>query len=197
MTDPTRTYYTKNAQKFYDGTVSLDMEELYLPFLELIPKGGRILDAGCGSGRDTLYFKQRGYSVVAFDYSEKLVNLASKLIGEPVLHLSFDEIKFENEFDGVWACASLLHVPKDEMKGALFQLFKALKLSGILYASFKWGEGEEVRKGRLFSDYTEDSLRELIQTIDSHQLIRSWKTTDVRPGRQDEFWLNVLLRKHR
>ena len=88
-------YYTDKAKEFCDGTVNVDMGDLYQPFLELIPDGGKILDAGCGSGRDTKYFKDQGYSVVAFDYSEEIVRLATEYIGEPVLHMSFDDVEFD------------------------------------------------------------------------------------------------------
>lgn len=195
MSDPTRTYYSENAQEFYDGTVNLDMGYQYKSFLKMIPKGGKILDAGCGSGRDSLYFKKKGYMVVAFDYSEALVKLASDLIGSSVLHMSFNDVAFIEEFDGVWACASLLHVPKNEMEGAIAKLAKALKPDGILYVSFKYGNKEEVRKGRLFSDYTESSFQALIKNISSLKIIKHWKTEDVRPKRKGEYWLNVLMRK--
>jgi SAM-dependent methyltransferase len=195
MPDPTSRFYSENARKFYDATINLDMEELYRPFLELIPKGCRILDAGCGSGRDSLYFIQKGYSVVAFDYSKALVKLASELINAPVLCLSFAEMDFNNEFDGVWACASLLHVSKGDMIGTMERFFKALKPSGILYASFKWGHKEELRKERLFNDYTEDTFKKLIDSLEYVKLIRLWKTEDVRPNRKGEYWLNVLLQK--
>lgn len=195
MSDPTRTYYSENAQEFYDSTVNLDMGYQYKSFLKMIPKSGKILDAGCGSGRDSHYFKKKGYIVVAFDYSEALVKLASDLIGSSVLHMSFNDVAFIEEFDGVWACASLLHVPKNEMQGVIAKLAKALKPDGILYVSFKYGDKEEVRKGRLFSDYTESSFQALIKNISSLKIIKHWKTEDVRPKRKGEYWLNVLMRK--
>jgi len=197
MSDPTAGYYSENARTFYDATVNLDMGAHYRPFLELIPEGGRILDAGCGSGRDSLHFKQKGYAVVAFDYAEPLVRLASELIGEPVMHLSFAEVEFDSEFDGVWACGSLLHVPRDDLQGILKRLFRALKPAGMLYASFKWGENEEVRGGRLFSDYTEDTFRTLVAPLNMVETIRFRRTEDVRPRRRGEYWLGVLLRKTR
>jgi len=195
MLDPTRTYYSENAQKFYDGTVNLDMESHYNTFLNMIPKGGKILDAGCGSGRDSLYFKKKGYNVVAFDYSEALVKLASDLIGTPVLQMSFQDIAFIGEFDGIWACASLLHVPKTEMRGIISKLAEALKPDGILYASFKYGYREEIRKGRLFSDYTKSTFQALIKKESSLKIVKHWKTADVRPKRKNEYWLNALMRK--
>ena len=191
----TRKYYNDKAKQFFDDTVNLDMEKLYRSFLDLIPEKGKILDAGCGSGRDTLYFKNRGYSVTAFDYSEELVKLASEHIGGTVLHMSFDDLTFKAEFDGIWACASLLHVPKSKMKSVIDKLAEALKQGGILYVSFKYGDKEEVRKDRLFSDYTEPAFTALVKKIPSLKIIKHWKTADVRPKRKGEYWFNVLIRK--
>ena len=85
------------------------MESIYAPFLRYLPEHGSILDLGCGSGRDTLAFLQKAYQVEAIDYSESLVKKAQELTGLPVRHQSFYELDEENKYDGVWACASLLH----------------------------------------------------------------------------------------
>ena len=124
--DSTVKYYNENAHDFINDTFNANMEHLYGPFLAEIPKGSKILDAGCGSGRDSLYFKQHGYEIVAFDASEKMVKLGSKLVGKPVFKLSFDEISFEEEFDGIWASASLIHIPKKRILPILAKLEKAL-----------------------------------------------------------------------
>jgi len=196
MADTTKKYYTEKAQQFFDGTVTVDMDDLYQPFLDLIPAQGRILDAGCGSGRDTLHFKKKGYSVFAFDYSEEIVRLATDYIGEPVIQMSFDDVNFDNEFDGIWACASILHVPKQDISGVLAKLSHSLKSNGVLYTSFKYGTTEELRKGRCFSDYTESAFQRVVDSVPSLTMIKHWKTTDVRPDRKEEYWLNVLLIKN-
>jgi len=188
-------YYDRNAREFFDNTVHLTMEHLYQPFLELIPKHGRILDAGCGSGRDSLYFREQGYSVTAMDNSEELVKLASDLLGEDVLLLSFDEIEFSNEFDGIWACASLLHVPKSSINDALHRLTGALKDGGVLYASFKYGNGETIERKRLFNNYTEESFGLLLKEHPSLRILRVWKTEDVRQDRRGKYWLNTFVQK--
>lgn len=188
-------YYTNKAKEFFDGTVNVDMRDLYQPFLELIPDGGKILDAGCGSGRDAKFFKEQGYNVVSFDYSEEIVRLASEYIGEPVLHMSFDDVNFKNEFNGIWACASIIHVPKQDISGVLEKLSRALKPNGILYTSFKYGKAEGIRKGRYFSDYTESAFQRIVDTMPFLTVVKQWKSTDVRPNRKDEYWLNVLLIK--
>lgn len=191
----TRTYYKEKAKAFFDSTIGIDMGGLYKPFLDQLPGKGKILDAGCGSGRDTAYFKSQGYDVVAFDFSEEMVKLASDYIGEPVLYMSFKDIAFEGEFDGVWACASIVHIPKNESVEVFNKLSYALKRGGVLYTSFKYGDCEEIRNGRFFSDYTESSLRSVIDKIPSLKIIKHWKTPDVRPERKNEYWLNMLLGK--
>jgi len=195
MNDPTYEYYNARAKEFFDETVNLDMGAAYEAFLKLLPKGGKILDAGCGSGRDSLYFKKKGYDVVAFDSSGAMVKLASDFIGSHVLHMTFDDVAFTEAFDGVWACASLLHVPKSRMEAVMYKLALALKRGGVLYASFKYGDREEIRRDRHFSDYTESEFQILANKIASLSIIKHWKTADARPNRQDEYWFNVLLRK--
>lgn len=146
-------YYDKNAEEFVAGTVNVDMSSLYTKFLSEVPKGGHILDAGCGSGRDSLHFIKCGYTVTAFDGSLEMVKRSSALIGKEVLHLTFEDLNFTEEFDGVWACASALHVPRILQASTISKLIQATKLNGIIYLSYKYGNGEEVRKGRHFTNY--------------------------------------------
>jgi SAM-dependent methyltransferase len=188
-------YYQSNAKKFFDGTVSVDVTDLYTPFLELLPETGVILDAGCGSGRDTRFFMRQGFKVVAFDNSSEMVKLASGFTGQDCLLLSFDDIGFENKFNGVWACSSMLHVPKNNMINVLNKLCIALKNDGILYTSFKYGNDENFRNGRLFSNYNEESFNALLTDQKELDVVKYWKTNDLRSGREDEKWLNVLLKK--
>ena len=187
-------YYDKNAQVFVSGTLDVDMSELYTRFLSHVPAEGHILDAGCGSGRDTKFFLDQGYQVTAFDGSKEMVSCASKLTGLAVQYLKFDEIYCQQAFDGIWACASVLHVAKTEMADTINKLSNALKEQGVLYLSYKYGDSEEERDGRHFSNYTEESFTQLLDKCPSMQVLEIWKTEDARPGRQDEFWLNVLLR---
>lgn len=105
-------FYNKYAEEFYNATVSANMSETCNKFLKHVAPGGKILDAGCGSGRDSLYFIKRGYEVVSFDASEEMVRLSGELTGQQTLLMKFEDIDFKDEFDGIWACASLLHVPK-------------------------------------------------------------------------------------
>ena len=194
-TESTLNYYQTNSESFIENTVNVDVNDLYRPFLENIPSTGKILDAGCGSGRDTKFFLEKGFNVVAFDNSPNMVRHAAEYTGQEVLLMSFEDIEFKNNFDGIWACASVLHVPENNISTVLSKFTDALKDSGIIYTSFKYGENEGIRKGRFFADYTEERFDQLFAVIPKLELIQYWKTSDLRPGRSDEKWLNILLRK--
>jgi SAM-dependent methyltransferase len=186
-------YYNENAESFFAGTVNADMSLWRDKFEKLLPDGGRVLDLGCGSGRDSLAFKQHGKAVVALDASSKMCEMASTLIGQDVLQMRFDEIAFEDEFDGIWACASLLHVQSDELPDILGKVRKALKKQGILYISFKYGEGTVKRGERSFSDHTEVSVRKLLDDA-GFDVLECGVTSDIRPGRADEKWVNAIAK---
>ncbi len=188
-------YYQSNAEAYFLDTAWVDPGELYKPFLELMPETGVILDAGCGSGRDARFFMKQGFKVIAFDNSSQMVKLASDFTGLNCLHLSFENIEFENKFDGIWACASLLHVRKKNMLNILKKFCAALKNRGIMYISYKYGNREYSREGRHFSDYDEQCFSELLKEITSFNLKKMWKTKDLRPGHENEKWLNILLEK--
>lgn len=193
MEDTTTRYYTENAQAFFADTVAVSMDSLYARFLPHIPPGGYILDAGCGSGRDTLAFLQKGYHVTAFDASSTLATLAERHTGQPVQVLRFQDLAWRREFDGIWACASLLHVPAADLPEALGRLALALRLGGVLYASFKYGRGEREHGGRRFTDIDEAGLRALLAQVPGLTELETWVTEDLRPGRAAERWLNTLL----
>ena len=186
-------YYDENGQEFFDGTVNTDMTPHYDEFLRFIPEGGHILDAGCGSGRDSKNFKELGFKVTSIDGSKKMCELASEFTGVKVRHMQFQEIDFTNEFDGIWASASLLHVPTSEIDLVLEKLKTALKEDGTLYASFKLGDFEGERNGRYFNDFTESAARDLFEK-NGFKIIKTWLTNDARPGRQDEKWVNILVK---
>ena len=187
-------YYNHNAESFYESSVEADMSEWQNRFLKHIPAGGRILDAGCGSGRDSKAFIKQGYSVVAFDASREMCKKASELIGQEVWQIRFDEMSFDDEFDGVWACASLLHVNDKDLPEILKKIHKALKENGILYASFKYGEGKRERGERSFIDFTEESIKPIL-IMSGFEVIDSGITSDIRPGRENEKWTNVIVKK--
>lgn len=187
-------YYNKNADSFILGTQNADMSLWRDKFESYVVDGGRILDAGCGSGRDSKAFLQHGYSVVAFDASREMCKAATKLIGQEVWQMKFDEISFDEEFDGIWACASLLHVSFEELPDILNKLRKALVSGGTLYVSFKYGEGPMTKGERTFSNFTEASVSELLGNA-HFEVKECGITSDVREGRAGEKWINAIARK--
>ena len=187
-------YYQHHADDFFNSTVNVDMRSLYTPFLERIPKGGRILDAGCGSGRDSKAFLQQGYQVEAFDATAEMAKLASQHTGLSVKQMTFSDVDTVNRYDGIWCCASLLHVSAAELPDAMAKLALALKPGGIWYVSFKYGDGERVKEGRRFTDLNEQGLNTLLAGLAGITLVGHWITEDKRPDRS-EMWLNALLQK--
>lgn len=188
-------YYQQHAERFFTETVTVDMSALYQPFVAHLKPGARILDAGCGSGRDARAFHEMGYDVEAFDASAELVELARQHSGLPVEQKRFEDVTDVDRYDGIWCCASLLHVPLAELPGVMMLLARALKPGGVWYVSFKYGCGERAKDGRVFTDMDEAGLNELTASLGNVTLLNSWMTGDKRPDRQDEKWLNALLLK--
>ncbi|QXR06813.1 class I SAM-dependent methyltransferase [Acinetobacter lwoffii] len=188
-------YYNKHAEEFTASTFEVDMEGLYQPFLVFLPESAKILDIGCGTGRDTLAFKNKGYHVDAIDYSEELVKKATELTGIQVHHASFYDLADSDKYDGVWACASLLHCERDKLLDVLHRIHRALRCTGICYMSFKYGTTDRVKDGRAFTDLDEEQAQVLLDQLDGVAVIKQWITVDKRPDR-DEQWLNVLWKKH-
>ncbi|WLS79504.1 class I SAM-dependent methyltransferase [Erwinia pyri] len=185
-------YYQQNAQRFYDDTVNVDMSALYEPFLAHLKPGARILDAGCGSGRDTRAFSDLGFEVKAFDASAELAERARQLTGRQVEVMRFHEMTAVEKYDGIWCCASLLHVPEKALPEVMALLVRALNPGGVWYLSFKYGCGEREKDGRRFTDMDEASLRKIVAGS-GVEIEKVWLTGDARPGREAERWLNALL----
>lgn len=188
-------YYNRNVQSFIDGTVSVDLTQIQNAFLELLPKDARVLDFGCGSGRDTKYFLDCGYQVDAMDGSMELCRSASEYTGIHVKQMFFQELAEVEKYDGIWACASILHVKKAELPNIFRKMSLATKENGVIYVSFKYGDYEGERNGRYFTDMTEISMKELLANFPELEVEKQWITGDVRAGRGDERWLNMILRK--
>ncbi len=193
--DMTLQYYNEQASSFVQGTVDVEFSSLQNEFISGIVDGGRILDLGCGSGRDSKAFLDMGFDVVAVDGSEEMAKIASDYIGREVICSTFQDYVPEGTFDGIWACASLLHLTKEEIVPVMKKLSAALKDGGSFYVSFKYGDFSGERKGRFFTDLNEESFGELIADIPELKTKRQYITGDVRPGREAEKWLNVFLVK--
>ncbi len=191
----TMQYYQQNTEQFIANTVAADFSSIANEFLKYLTPSARILDFGCGSGRDTRYFLEHGFSVDAVDGSPEICAWASKYTGIPVQCMLFQDLDAEGIYDGIWACASILHVPAAELPGIFDRMIRALKPGGIIYASFKYGRFEGERNGRYFTDFTSETFAQFLGKFPQLELLKEWITGDVREGRRKEKWLNLILRK--
>ncbi len=190
----TKNYYNEHALEFVENTFDVDMTNVYEPFLEYIPQSGEILDIGCGSGRDALYFKNMGFVVDAFDYSERLVQLAKEKTGLDIQHKSFYDLDSVNKYDGIWACASLLHCERKRLPEVIQKIIVALKENGVCYVSFKYGDQDRIKNERSFTDLNEAQADELLGQLENIQIVKQWITIDNRPDKQEK-WLNIVFQK--
>lgn len=192
--EDTLKYYRENTEEFAKKTKDADMGYLYKVFEKYIDAGGSILDLGCGTGRDSKHFIEEGYEVTAVDGSRELCRYATDFIKQPVRCILFSELDYEEEFDGVWASASLLHVAKEDLEGIIKLIYKALKPGGYLYAGFKRGEFEGMRDGKYYSDYTDKELLAAIETSGGFAIAEYVEAEDVREEFNTE-WINIVVRK--
>ncbi len=188
-------YYNSHAEDFARSTGSVDFHEVQDRFLAYLPTGAKILDFGCGAGRDAKYFADKGYEVIATDGSEELCKVANQLAGVTVRQMLFAELNETESYDGIWACASILHLRKEELAEVLPKMIQATKTDGYLYLSFKYGTFEGYRNERYFTDFTEESFAEFMSQFGEITLLEQWISSDVRPGRSEEKWLNSILQK--
>lgn len=190
----TMKYYKELAEEFFESTIDADVTPLYEHFLKYIPDAGQILDFGCGSGRDTKYFADQGYEVDAIDGSLELCKMASDYSGIKVKYMDFFDLNEDSKYDGIWACASLLHVDRVRLPEILGILRKALVFNGYLYASFKYGDYSDIKDGRYFDDLNEDSLSEILSRVQGFETVEMWQSQDVRREKNVD-WINVILKK--
>lgn len=188
-------YYDNNAKAFAGGTENIEFSEVDDRFLKNLSKGALILDLGCGAGRDTKYFLESGFQVDAVDGSEEMCRIASENTGIKVRHMLFQELDAEEKYDGIFACASLLHLMKNELTEMFMKIQKALKNEGIFYCSFKYGDFEGEKNGRYFTYLTEETLHDILKNVPGLTIIDDWISSDARKDRQDEKWANVICRK--
>lgn len=188
-------YYNQYANQYFENTVNLELGEILDDFITYLPDGAEIMDLGCGSGRDSLYFIEKGFDVTAVDGSSELSELAAIHIGQDVLTMKFHELDFSNVFDGIWANASLFHVTPSEFMDVLNKMHQSLKKDGILFMSFKYGDFEGIYEGRYFKYYHRKEIKEMIETIDGLEILKLAKTSDIRPYRQEDTWIHVIVKK--
>jgi SAM-dependent methyltransferase len=192
----TQSFYEENAKNYFESTVAIDVSGLRERFVTYIPAGGLILDAGSGSGRDTLAFRALGYEVEAFDASPALAELSTRLTGIQTQVRRFENFNEQARFDGIWACASLLHVPEEGLPDALVRLNRALRSRGALYVSFKEGVGEcTVPDGRRFTNLTIQRLKLLLSSLPSVLIRDIWAYRAQNSSKESEEWVNAIATK--
>ena len=189
-------YYNKNSEEYFNSTLNVDMTNTYKEFLKLVPKDGKILDLGCGSGRDSMNFMKLGYEVTAVDGSKELAKKASALLGKEVIASTFEELELKEKFHGIWACASLLHIKREDLKTVLNNLYNNLEDNGVFYMSFKYGEKEYVDdKNRYFNCFTDESIISFINENTKFNILDLYITED-KLGRVNEVkWVNLICNK--
>jgi len=199
MHDPVTEFYDIHADAFIAQTRGVDMAALRQRFLDSLPHrhsaAGRLLDAGCGAGRDARAFATVGYDVAAFDASPAMVAATEDYAGVPVRCMRFESFAWEHPFDGIWACASLLHVAEEDLPDVLSRLARHLLPGGVLYMSFKLGTGRLIKDGRRFTDMTEAGLGAIIDGCSGLVGQEMWRSADRRPDRGSDTWLNALARR--
>jgi SAM-dependent methyltransferase len=188
-------YYNKNASLYFENTVDINTEENREKFMSAILEGAAVLDLGCGSGRDSLEFIERGYDVTAIDGAEELCELASIHIGQDVLCMQFDELDFDEVFDGIWASAALIHISPEELKGVFEKVIKALKPGGILYMSFGHGDFTGYLNGRYFQNFKTKAMKDFLAGYSGLELLEIWKSTENLGEANLDEWLHIILKK--
>lgn len=186
-------YYNQNALTYATETQHLDMQSVYERFVELLPSGASLLDLGCGSGRDAKYFKEEGFDVTALDGSAELAALTEKHLEQPVLVQDFIDLTLPQNYNGIWACASLLHLPKSKLLSVLQTLHTHLSQGGVFYASFKGNkqpDGLDL-KGRYFAYYDTPTLQSMF-TEAGFVVKELW--TEEKPLRDYlQIWHNIIV----
>lgn len=192
--DKTLNYYNENAKEYFDKTINVCMLKKYDKFLQRISKGCHILDLGCGSGRDSLYFIQNGYKVTSIEGSIELSKLATQYIGQPVKNINFINMEDVDIYDGIWACASLLHLKKEIFSKMLTKLYLSLKKTGVMYISLKIGTDFSTYEGnRFFTYYSRETLYQLLKKTNLN-IIDEFVTSDGL--NRDVEWINIIVQKN-
>lgn len=192
----TLSYYSSNFKEYYENTINANLTNQLKIFKSML-NGVDILDAGCGSGRDTLEFRNNGFNAVGFDCCKEMIDYLTvelKHSTDIFSVSSFDDFKSNIKFDGIICNASLLHLPKKDFKQNLINLLKNLKNDGIIFITLKEGSGESFDNlNRYFSYYTIPEVIEIFHDLGLTTLYTK-KTEDIL-GRKDCNWLNFIFLK--
>ena len=188
-------YYNRNADQYYWTTVGVDLDATRKRFASFLPPEARVADLGCGSGRDVLAFCNMGHDAIGLDASEELVRLAKERLGIRAFVEDMSEWISEEPYDGIWCCASLIHLDNEECKRFFRNLNINLKSGGVLYFSVKSGIRTGIdEEGRFFRNFTEEDVNSLTGIAEGLQIKELWYTEDTLK-RNDFKWLNVIALK--
>lgn len=187
-------YYNKNAQEYSKRTCNIDMSKLYIIFERYLQVGDSILDLGCGSGRDSRYFNEKGYRVTAVDASINMCEIVRKIDGIDVINEEFDKLDLEQNYNGIWACASLLHIKKEMVEKLLRKLLMHLCPGGVMYASWKYGHREQFEGERFYSYLDEKELKKIVKNITGIVKYNIWLSEEVRDDKTIS-WINIIIEK--
>ena len=190
--DTTLSWYRENAIQYAEETRNSLVLDALWEFLFRMKEGGTILDYGSGSGRDSAYFINKGFSVDSLDGSAEMKAQAERLFGIKVKLASFLSLEEKDKYDGIWAQASILHLEEHDLRVALTLIERALKRDGVFYSSFRKGEGDGYENGRWYTNMTERRFLSFLPA--SLYMEKIWESQDVRP-RVNRTWLSIICRK--
>jgi len=188
-------HYNQHANSFWEGTKDHDVSQNRDALLEYVGKPSRILDFGCGPGRDLKVFSDLGYEAIGLEGAERFVEFARQYSGCEVWHQDFLSLELPSEyFDGIFANAALFHVPSQELPRVLKELWATLKPSGVLFSSNPRGDNEEGWNGERYGAYYNlERWRELVLAAGFAEITHYYRPPGLPRAQQP--WLASLWRK--
>ena len=188
-------YYNDNAEEYFKKTVNGKLIENYNIFLNYIPKNSYLLDFGCGFGRDSKVFIDKGYRVRAIDGSIKMCEIGTKYLNQNVDCIQFKDFDEENVYDAIWACASILHVEEEDLPDILLRMIKAIKNNGVMYISFKKGNGTKIVNGRFFNYMTKEKFENILSNMSlNYEILEYFETISNKNLPEECIWVNFVIK---
>lgn len=191
-------YYNENSDIYFEQTINADLSKCYESFEKYLNDNDYILDFGCGSGRDSKHFLEKGYKVKAIDGSIGMCKKAEEYINQKVECMKFEELNDKDKYDGIWACSSILHTEKEQLPSILEKMLIALKDKGVIYTSFKKGNTYEIKENKYYNNTSKEEIEEILNKIDiKTKIIEYYETasTTKRPGDNQVVWCNYVIKK--
>ena len=190
----TKDYYDSHATEYFEKTVEGDFDSFRMRFTSYLKENARIIDVGCGSGRDVAAFCKMGYNAEGLDNSKELAALAADKLGINITVEDMSTWKAEQPYDGIWCFASLLHLTDKELESFFSNLEYNLSPGGILFVSVKDGiETGFDEEGRYMRNFNQDELISMI-TEAGLEVLDIIHTEDAF-GRGGFTWLSVIAKK--